>query len=597
MLFLSGPKCRARAKVYHSVVACFLFFTILFCAPLANAGTLNGPGSGVGYRQGKFSGEIVSGDEIALRKEAEFLSGLDVSSSGGNIEVALQMARIIRRERMNVVVPKGATCESACVLLLAGAVSRHVQGEVWIHRPYFVAVDPSLSEEQLKQRYQALVREIGSFFEEMNVPTTLLDVMISIPPEERKKLSTKELTAYMLNQRDPVYDERLTASEAQKFLLTSQEYRRRSLDVKKKCYTPEFYASVGKFDRVSGRVLNESEVVFEEDACEASVMTKLPIGVVRERQRRYEKILSYNADISAKFDACFSSSLKSGDFSGNSEDCYSGKKKDDSYACYAAIMVDGIADCDVGSMTSWTATRKSPLDAADYASGAEDYNLAAQIWLPLAVEGNPRAQTSVGYLCKEQEGPFKDKKPTSECVDWFLKAANQNYPDAERALGSIFSVGELVPKDYSQAVRWYRRAADHGSRSAMISLGNAYATGNLGFEPNYAEALRWYLMAAEGNDREASYAQYRLGVLYSLGSRKQDEINSSKWWRYFFPSTRSVPPDLVQAYKWFRIAATFQRSPGYDGMGRQAYSLTKRMSQKEIEQAEALVQEWRRQHR
>jgi TPR repeat protein len=85
-------------------------------------------------------------------------------------------------------------------------------------------------------------------------------------------------------------------------------------------------------------------------------------------------------------------------------------------------------------------------------------------------------------------------------VKWFRKAADQGCADAQSYIGSFYSRGEGVEKDYAEAVKWYRKASESGCVSAQLKLGWCYANGK-GVETNAVEAYKWYhLASAQGNE-------------------------------------------------------------------------------------------------
>ena len=58
----------------------------------------------------------------------------------------------------------------------------------------------------------------------------------------------------------------------------------------------------------------------------------------------------------------------------------------------------------------------------------------------------------------------------SEALEWFRKAAEQGYADAQCNLGYCYDKGQGVPQDYSEAVKWYRKAAEQGNEYAKEQL-------------------------------------------------------------------------------------------------------------------------------
>ena len=110
--------------------------------------------------------------------------------------------------------------------------------------------------------------------------------------------------------------------------------------------------------------------------------------------------------------------------------------------------------------------------------------------------------------------------------------ANENYPPAQRALGTIFSeglFGFLV--DEIRAFKYYLSAAESGDAEAAVKLGWLHFTG-VGTKQDCAQAYMWIRFGVENGD--LSGAEF-LGRLYELGA--------------------GVPKDLEKADYWYRLAA------------------------------------------
>jgi hypothetical protein len=99
----------------------------------------------------------------------------------------------------------------------------------------------------------------------------------------------------------------------------------------------------------------------------------------------------------------------------------------------------------------------------------------------------------------------------AEAGRWCRKAADQNYPTAQDALGYSYYMGLGVPQDYTQAFFWYQRAAEQGYAKAEFDLASLYFSGK-GVTQNYAEARRWYIRSAKHGSAEAQYSLKLLGL-------------------------------------------------------------------------------------
>ena len=75
--------------------------------------------------------------------------------------------------------------------------------------------------------------------------------------------------------------------------------------------------------------------------------------------------------------------------------------------------------------------------------------------------------------------------------------ADQGDPRAETTLGVMYDEGHGVPQDDAEALKWYRRAAERGYAQAQFNLGVMYARGEAddGHEDNVS-AHMWFNLAA-----------------------------------------------------------------------------------------------------
>ena len=161
-----------------------------------------------------------------------------------------------------------------------------------------------------------------------------------------------------------------------------------------------------------------------------------------------------------------------------------------------------------------------------YQSG--DYPTAVSALLPLAQQGDARAQFLLGALCAQGHGVPQDYGAAAQ---WFRQAAEQGHAAAQFNLGVWYHEGRGMPHDSGQAAVWFRRAAQQGFARAQYNLGVLYVHGD-GVPRDASQAAQWFRRAA---DQEDPIAQYTLGLLYAEGT--------------------GVPLDYREAYVWFTLAA------------------------------------------
>ena len=81
-------------------------------------------------------------------------------------------------------------------------------------------------------------------------------------------------------------------------------------------------------------------------------------------------------------------------------------------------------------------------------------------------------------------------------MQWYRKAAEQGYADAQYNLGVMYAQGQGVRQDYTQAMQWYRQSAEQGAAHVQLTLGLMYATGQ-GVRQNLVIAKEWFGKACD----------------------------------------------------------------------------------------------------
>jgi TPR repeat protein len=128
-----------------------------------------------------------------------------------------------------------------------------------------------------------------------------------------------------------------------------------------------------------------------------------------------------------------------------------------------------------------------------------DYATAYSNFLPLAEQGDARAQTGMGTLYSVGLGVPRDY---AEAVRWYRLAADQGYAIAQFSLGGHHEVGRGVPQDNAEAIRWFRLAADQGDAGAQHGLGGMYYYG-LGVPQNFVLAHMWFNISSANGKEDA----------------------------------------------------------------------------------------------
>ena len=144
-------------------------------------------------------------------------------------------------------------------------------------------------------------------------------------------------------------------------------------------------------------------------------------------------------------------------------------------------------------------------DEAAAAFAAGDYDKALEEIRPLAEQGDPRGQYSMGVL---YENGFAVARDLPQAASWYLKAAEQGNSDAQYNLGAMNEHGVGMPVNYAQAARWYRPAAEQGDIDALSNLGVLYQNGQ-----------------GVPQDKVLAMALYNVSVAYAGGGKTQAAQN------------------------------------------------------------------------
>ena len=166
------------------------------------------------------------------------------------------------------------------------------------------------------------------------------------------------------------------------------------------------------------------------------------------------------------------------------------------------------------------------------------------------------AEGATAYNNKNYSAAYREIAPLA-------KAGNA---DAEHLLGLMYYMGRGVAQDYKQALAWHRKAALKGKADAQYVVGAMYYTGN-SVPQDQKHAVTWFRKAAEQGHAEAQNA---LGLMY----------------RYH---VAGVPQDVVLAYMLYNLAAAGGNRNAVD----QRAAIAKRMTQEQIEEAQALSRTWK----
>lgn len=93
------------------------------------------------------------------------------------------------------------------------------------------------------------------------------------------------------------------------------------------------------------------------------------------------------------------------------------------------------------------------------------------------------------------QGAFDDgKQNIDKAIEWYLCGVDKQVLSCVEVLGDCYYFGFGVNIDYDLAFDFYKTAAEKGSANAAFMLGTMYSSGQ-SVKKNYREALKWMLIA------------------------------------------------------------------------------------------------------
>lgn len=143
-----------------------------------------------------------------------------------------------------------------------------------------------------------------------------------------------------------------------------------------------------------------------------------------------------------------------------------------------------------------------------------------------------------------------------QAVDWFSKAAKQNYAKAQFNLALAYETGQGTAADKQQAMHWYQAAASNGFLTAELMLAQRYEIGD-GLPQDSAKAFYWYQQTVEHANTLTSLLDN--SGLQALNWFKTSAERGDAAAQYVLGQQllqgKLVRRDVAQAVNWFQQAA------------------------------------------
>ncbi len=152
----------------------------------------------------------------------------------------------------------------------------------------------------------------------------------------------------------------------------------------------------------------------------------------------------------------------------------------------------------------------SPIETynkAQYNLDTGDVVMAMSLFRQAAEQNYAPAQARLAWIL---DGANRD----DEAVDWYRKAAAQDYPEGQLGLAEMYIKGEGVERDFKIAISLTIQAAEQSYRPAIRKLADAYEHGRFDLKKDHATAVEWLQRGLSIDD---PWAANRLAKAHRLG--------------------------------------------------------------------------------
>ena len=137
--------------------------------------------------------------------------------------------------------------------------------------------------------------------------------------------------------------------------------------------------------------------------------------------------------------------------------------------------------------------------------------------------GHVKAQNRLGGAYAR--GDYGLSKDDAKAFEWYLRAGERGYPDAQYNVGWCYDNGVGTKEDPTKAVLWYRKSAENNFQSAIKNLGLLLKYGRIGVSADIDSAISLLGKVAQIEDQFG--AQFELGDIYLRGYGKQQDLRKA----------------------------------------------------------------------
>jgi hypothetical protein len=199
-----------------------------------------------------------------------------LNSPGGDVDAAIRIGQIIRKNEAQVTVVPRANCFSSCALIYIAGTTRTNEGVIGLHRPYLSSAP--LSQEAIERQVPLMLQKIKDYVQSMGVTDLFYQEMVNTEPSD-VRLYRAEAIKRLVPENDATQDEIDISFRARLYGIDTAEMRRRNLEADAKCASLTSDQSHDGHNRWSrcweAALWGLSETVYEERERKRSQVCKM----------------------------------------------------------------------------------------------------------------------------------------------------------------------------------------------------------------------------------------------------------------------------------------------------------------------------------
>lgn len=166
-----------------------------------------------GMMRVRYRGKVDAGFTAMVERVAEVADGLgirkrimDMDSPGGLVEEGIRAGDKMAESNWTVWVREGASCHSACVLIIAAGDMRMIAGNVGVHRIMRIG-SRATSRAELNQELREVYERMREFLERNGATVAVADLMMTVPNRSLRLLTAGELGQFGLDGANAAEDD------------------------------------------------------------------------------------------------------------------------------------------------------------------------------------------------------------------------------------------------------------------------------------------------------------------------------------------------------------------------------------------------------